>query len=104
MTKKSPLILFSFLLTWATITILALTWGTQVNWPDNVHTNYGFPLTWSTHTTSTLIGSVNLWMVDMSALIINFTFWIVIMLIAVSILLVLFNKKASNFQKRKFNQ
>jgi len=96
MTKKSILILFSFLLIWATITILALTWGTTINWPDNIHTNYGFPLTWSTQTTTSIIGSVNLWSVDITVLIINLVLWLTIMILTTPILMYLLNKKSNN--------
>ena len=99
MTKKSLLIIFSFLLIMALLTILAMSWGNRFDWPDNVHVNYGFPLTWSTQTLSTIIGPVNLWTVDVTALILNLTIWFTIMLITTTILLYLLNKKPSDKEK-----
>ena len=99
MTKKSLLILFSFLLIMALLTILAMSWGNKFDWPDNVHIDYGFPLTWSTQTLSTIIGPVNLWTVDLTALILNLTIWLTITLITTTILLYLLNKKS--FAKEK---
>ena len=99
MTKKSSLILFSFLLIMALLTILAMSWGNRFDWPDNVHIDYGFPLTWSTQTLSTILGPVNLWTVDVTALILNLTIWLTIMLITTTILLYLLNKKPSAKEK-----
>lgn len=99
MTKKSLLILFSFLLIMALLTILAMSWGNRFDWPDNVHIDYGFPLTWSTQTLSTIIGPVNLWTVDIAALILNLTIWLTITLITTTILLYLLNKKSSAKEK-----
>jgi len=93
LTKKGLLIVVSFLLLWTILTILAVTWGIKYDWPDNVHLDYGFPLVWSTNTLSTIIGSVNLWAVDVTALIMNLIFWLGIMLVTVSILFYFFNKK-----------
>ena len=83
----------------ALLTILAMSWGNRFDWPDNVHINYGFPLTWSTQTLSTIIGPVNLWTVDVTALILNLTIWFTIMLITTTILLYLLNKKPSDNEK-----
>ena len=99
MTKKSLLIIFSFLLIMALLTIMAMSWGNRVDWPDNVHIDYGFPLTWSTQTLNTIIGPVNLWTVDIAALILNLTIWLTIMLITTTILLYLLNKKPSAKEK-----
>jgi len=98
MTKKF-LILLSFLTVWSILTILALTWGTRFDWPDAVHVDYGFPLVWCTNTLSTIVGAVNLWIVDVSALILNLILWLGIMLSITSVLLYFFSKKASNDQK-----
>jgi hypothetical protein len=93
LTKKGLLIVLSFLLLWTILTILAVTWGTRYDWPDNVHLDYGFPLVWSTNTLSTIIGPVNLWIVDVTALMMNLIFWLGIMLVTASILVYFFNKK-----------
>jgi len=97
--KKKFLILLSFLIIWSILTILAVTWGTKFDWPDAVHVDYGVPLVWSTQTLSTIVGSVNLWIVDISALILNFIFWLGLMLSITSILLYFFSEKASNQKK-----
>lgn len=97
--KKDFLITVSFLLFWISLTILAVTWGTRYDWPDNVHIDYGFPLVWSTQTLSTIIGAVNLWTVDITSLIMNIIFWLGIMLIITSVMLYFFNKKYSNQEK-----
>jgi hypothetical protein len=93
MTTKRIAILLAINIFWAIITLLAVTWGTRFDWPDNVHINYGFPLVWSTNTLSTITGSVNMWLVDITALILNIGLWLGIMLITVSVLLYFFNKK-----------
>ena len=91
--KKGFLITVLFLCLWIIITILAVTWGVRYDWPDNVHIDYGFPLVWSTNTLSTLIGAVNLWIVDITTLIMNIIFWLGIMLIIASVMLYFFDKK-----------
>lgn len=97
--KKGFLIVLSFLFLWTILTILAVTWGTRFDWPDNVHIDYGFPLVWSTQTLSTIVGPVNLWTVDITALMMNLIFWLGIMLITAPIMLYFFNKKSSNEEK-----
>jgi hypothetical protein len=99
MTKKSFLIILTFLVIWTILTILAVTWGTRFDWPDNVHVDYGFPLVWSTQTLITIVGPVNLWIVDFTALILNLTFWLGIMLVNVSVMLYFFNKNPSKKEK-----
>ncbi|MCW3998314.1 MAG: hypothetical protein NWF10_07085 [Candidatus Bathyarchaeota archaeon] len=94
MIKKRDIILLSFLTIWMILTILFMTWGTRYDWPDNVHVDYGFPFTWSTQTLSTIVGSVNLWTVDIAALILNLILWLGILLISTAVLLYFFNKKS----------
>ena len=93
MNKKRILILMAANIFWVMFTVLAVTWGTRFDWPDNVHIDYGFPFVWSTNTLSTLTGAVNIWAVDITALIMNMGLWLGIMLITESILLYFFNKK-----------
>ena len=93
MTKKRILILLAINIFWVTLTILTAAWGTRFDWPDNVHINYGFPLVWSTNTLSTIAGAVNIWVVDITALILNIGLWMGIMLITESVLLHFFDKK-----------
>ncbi|MFX0202559.1 MAG: hypothetical protein ACFFCW_41170 [Candidatus Hodarchaeota archaeon] len=73
-------------------TILTVAWGFELNWPDNVHVNYGFPLTWATHTLSTIAGPVDIWKIDLSALIMDLLLWLGLMLVAVTWMLYRFNK------------
>jgi hypothetical protein len=93
MNKKNTLIILSFLIIWIILTIMAVTWGTRFDWPDNVHVDYGFPLVWSTNTLSIISGAVNLWTVDITALMMNLGVWLGIMLIIEAVLLYFFNKK-----------
>ncbi|MGD9130777.1 MAG: hypothetical protein PVH73_04295 [Candidatus Bathyarchaeota archaeon] len=93
MTKKSSLIVVSFLFLWTILTVVAVTWQTRLDWPDNVHIDYGFPLVWSTQTLSTIVGPVNLWAVNVSALMMDLILWLGIMLVTTSIMLYFFNKK-----------
>lgn len=93
MTKRDYLIVLAFLVLWSILTVLAVTWGTRFDWPDNVHVDYGFPLVWSIQTLSTIVGSVNLWTVDITVLMMNLAFWLGTMLTITLIMLYLFNKK-----------
>lgn len=85
--KKTSWVILSFLCIWTVITILAVTWGIWINLPDDTHINYGFPLTWSKHTLSTIAGSVDLWDVNISPLLMDLLFWLGLMLIAAYIIL-----------------
>jgi hypothetical protein len=69
------------------VAILSLTWGSPVNMPDNVHTDYGFPFDWGTHTTSTIAGAANIWSVDISALVIDLVFWLGLMTVITALML-----------------
>ena len=100
MSKKISLILLSFLIIWTILTILSVTWGAKYDWPDNVHTDYyGFPFVLSTQTLSTIVGPVNLLAVDVTALIMDLTLWLGIMLITASALLYFLSKKDTNKEK-----
>ena len=61
---------------WALASVATMTWGTLVNWPDYLHSNYGFPLTFATHTLDTIAGPVDKWTVDISALSVDLSFWL----------------------------
>ena len=56
--------------------IIAIAGGFTYNWPDFVHTNYGFPLVWGTHTLDTIVGPVDIWHVDIWALVIDMVLWL----------------------------
>jgi hypothetical protein len=96
MRKRSGIVLFSFLILWTILTIATVTWGIRYDFPDNVHIDYGFPIVWATQTLSTIVGPVNLWAVDTSALITNLVLWLGIMIVATAGLLYILNKKDSD--------
>ncbi len=79
---------------WIVSTILALAWGTTLNWPDFVHVNYGFPLVWGTHTLDTIAGPADIWDVNISALWVDLLLWLGSMLAAVAAILHVSNKKS----------
>ncbi len=93
MKRSKFLLLTSFIVIWTILTITALTLGNRFDWPDNVHVDYGFPFVWSTNTLSTISGAVNLWIVDISVLIMNLGLWLGIMLIIEEGLLYFLSKK-----------
>ena len=53
---------------WAIASVAAMAYGTSLGWPDYVHVEYGFPLTFVTHTLNTIAGPVDKWNVDAGAL------------------------------------
>ena len=70
---------------WAVAAVLAMASGMLVDWPDYVHTNYGFPLTFAVHTLDTIAGPVDRWSLDVGALTVDLSFWLVgsfVMLVA----------------------
>ena len=60
-----------------------MTYGTMYNWPDFVHANYGFPLTFATHTLSTIVGPADKWDLDLGALTGDLAFWLAGMVVLV---------------------
>ena len=76
MTKRNFWVILSFLVVLTILTIFALTQGNRFDWPDNVHIDYGLPLVWATQTLSTIIGPVNLWDVNITALMIDLALWL----------------------------
>jgi len=73
-----------FMVIWLAVTAATLTLGFNYNWPDNVHADYGLPLTWATNTTSTIVGPVNLWSVNLFNLLVDLVFWLGIMIAAIT--------------------
>ena len=65
---------------WGAVSVLSMTYGTLLNWPDYVHTDYGFPMAFATHTSSTIAGPADTWSVDLVALTGDLTFWFIGML------------------------
>lgn len=72
---------------WSLITILSLTWGFEFNWPDYVHTNYGLPLIWGTHTTNTIHGPVDVWKINIVYLVIDLAIWLSMLVLALPVIL-----------------
>ncbi|MCS7117807.1 MAG: hypothetical protein NZ957_03375 [Thaumarchaeota archaeon] len=60
------------------VSLMLMGRGILHEWPDFVHTTYGFPLTWGVHVTETFTGPANFWMVDTSALLFDLLFWEVV--------------------------
>ncbi|MEM3745151.1 MAG: hypothetical protein QW341_05585 [Candidatus Bathyarchaeia archaeon] len=71
----------------AAVTVLAVTWGFEFNWPDYVHVDYGFPLVWCTHTLNTIHGPVDVWRVDLALLAVDLAFWLCIMIMGLFVIL-----------------
>jgi Na+-transporting NADH:ubiquinone oxidoreductase subunit NqrB len=83
---KKRFLIICFLVAWAILTILAVSWGIRYDWPDNVHMEYGLPIVWATFTTSTIVGPVNIWTVDIPSLAMDLSLWLGMMLIGASIM------------------
>jgi hypothetical protein len=64
-----------------------LLWGIHYNWPDNVHVDYGLPLTWATNTLSTFAGPADLWSVNLTSLLVDLVFWLGISTGAVAVMI-----------------
>jgi len=73
---RRNLAVLSFMVVWALLMVVALLWGFYYDWPDFVHVNYGLPLTWATHTISTIVGPANLWEVNVVYLLADLMFWL----------------------------
>ncbi|HEV2226318.1 MAG TPA: hypothetical protein VGR56_05875 [Nitrososphaerales archaeon] len=73
--RRVALALVAVAAIWAIISLGAMTYGHLVNWPDFVHTNFGIPFTFATHTTSTITGPVDKWDMDTGALATDLAFW-----------------------------
>ena len=74
--SKSELIVIAFTVVWSALTIIALTWGNRLDWPDNVHIRYGLPLVWGNHTLVTIQGPADIWSVDLTALLLDLIIWL----------------------------
>ena len=83
---RRVLFVLLFMVIWSAVTAATLTWGFNYNWPDNVHVDYGLPLTWATNTTSTIVGPTNLWSVNLFNLLVDLVFWLGIMVAAVAVI------------------
>jgi hypothetical protein len=58
------------------VTVVAVTLGATYNWPDNYHTDYGFPWVWGTHLTDSFAGPVDKWSVSLTNLGLDLVFWL----------------------------
>jgi hypothetical protein len=96
--RKSVLTTFalSFMAVWVALTVFAVTWGSEFDWPDYLHVDYGFPLVWATHILSTIVGPVDIWKINPQALIIDLVLWLGSMVIAIAAILYSFDRKAEN--------
>ncbi len=84
-----------FMAAWSAITIFAVPYGAFYNWPDYVHTDYGLPLAWATHTTSTFAGPADLWTVNVETLAVDLAVWLAIMVAIVVLIQVAGNRVKS---------
>ena len=75
-----------FTVVWSALTIVALTWGTRTDVPDYLQESHGFPLVWATHDLGTIAGPVDIWSVDLSALIIDLSFWLGLMVLVLIVM------------------
>jgi hypothetical protein len=76
-----------FTVIWIAITIFALLWGLTYNWPDFLHIDYGFPLTWATNTLSTIAGPTDTWSVNILNLLFDLVLWNGIMVAVVFVII-----------------
>ena len=65
----------------AVVMIVAMVYGRNVSYPDNVHVLHGFPLVWGTHQLVTIAGSVDFWYVSTVNLVVDLVFWVGLILI-----------------------
>ena len=91
--KKKNIINLALIAVFCTITVIAVTWSNQIDWPDAVHIDYGFPFVWATQTTSTIAGAVNIWAVDIAALTMNLVLWLGIIVIGSAALMFIIKEK-----------
>ncbi|MBS7649651.1 hypothetical protein KEJ17_08435 [Candidatus Bathyarchaeota archaeon] len=85
MNKNNLAIIFVALM--ILVTILSLAWSVEFNWPDYVHVDYGFPLTWGTHILNTIHGPVDIWKVNLEFLILDLVVWLCILIAGLFVIL-----------------
>ncbi|MCW4050958.1 MAG: hypothetical protein NWE89_14610 [Candidatus Bathyarchaeota archaeon] len=69
-------------ITVAVFTVVALTYGRTVTYPDNVHVIHGVPFRWGVHQLVTIAGPVDQWTVNVTLLALDIAIWMLILLIA----------------------
>ncbi len=74
--QRLTFVLAALAVAWGVASFVSMTYGTLVNWPDYVHTNFGVPFTFAVHTSSTIVGSVDTWDMDINALAADLAFWL----------------------------
>ncbi len=57
------------------------------DWPDYVHTDYGFPLAWATYTTSTIAGPGEIWQLNLFTMMVDVAVWAVVSALVATIVL-----------------
>jgi hypothetical protein len=68
------------------IAVALLIVGRPINYPDNVHTVHGLPLTWGVHQLVTIVGPVDTWRVNVVNLAIDLAIWFGAVIIAPKII------------------
>ena len=59
------------------------------DWPDYVHTDYGFPLVWATYTMSTIAGPADIWRLNQTSMVVDIAVWAILSVLAATIVHVL---------------
>jgi hypothetical protein len=67
--------------------------GFHYDWPDYVHTDYGVPFVWATHTDSAITGPVDIWRVTVNNLIADVAVWAILSLALVTLIGILRHKR-----------
>jgi len=76
-----------------TLILAGLLTAFHYDWPDYVHTDYGVPLLWATHTESAITGPVDIWRVNPTNLIANIVIWTILSLALVTLIGILRRKR-----------
>ena len=64
------------------VAIIAMSFGRLISMPDNVTRLYGLPLNWGAHQLVTIAGPVDVWRVNITNLVLDLVFWMIILLIS----------------------
>jgi len=72
-------LLSKFILT--AIMIFSFTYGWTTAYPNDVYVSYGFPLRWGTYQIVTIVGRVDRWIVNITALLIDLVLWMILMIL-----------------------
>jgi hypothetical protein len=69
----------------AAMILVGLLMAFHYDWPDYVHTDYGVPLLWATHTESTIMGTADIWSINTANLIADLAIWTILSLALVAL-------------------